>query len=162
MKKEKIVFLVGIISILISSTISVYAANYLYNSKDVEYDNTNKNITSDNVQGAIDELYIDANNYSSINDRVNTLESKMINHYIQSNTDLNTITTVGTYYVDISDVVSTFSNCPTNDAFSMYVTPGIPTQIIVTYWADVYIRSYRGWRQTDPWTNWFKLTNQAL
>ena len=75
MKKEKIVFVMALISIIISSIISVYAANYLYNSQDVEYDNIGKNITSTNVQGAIDELYIDANNYSSINTRVTNLET---------------------------------------------------------------------------------------
>ena len=75
MKKEKIVFVMALITIIISSIISVYAANYLYNSTEVEYDNQGKNITSTNVQGAIDELYTDANNYSSINTRVTNLES---------------------------------------------------------------------------------------
>ena len=75
MKKERVVLVIGIITILISSIISVYAANYIYNSNEVEYDNTNKNITSTNVQGAIDELYVDANNYSSINTRVTNLET---------------------------------------------------------------------------------------
>ena len=75
MKKEKVVFVISIITILISSIISVYAANYIYNSNEVEYDNTGKNITSTNVQGAIDELYTDANNYSSINTRVTNLET---------------------------------------------------------------------------------------
>ena len=75
MKKEKIVFVMALISIIISSIISVYAANYIYESKDVEYDNEGKNITSTNVQGAIDELYTDANNYSSINTRVTNLET---------------------------------------------------------------------------------------
>ena len=78
MKKEKIVFVMALITIIISSIISVYAANYIYNSQDVEYDNTGKNITSTNVQGAIDELYTDANNYSSINTRVTNLESHFI------------------------------------------------------------------------------------
>ena len=87
MKKEKIVLVMALITIIISSIISVYAANYLYNSTEVEYDNQGKNITSTNVQGAIDELYTDANNYSSINDRVNTLES-----YFNNNTGTLNIT----------------------------------------------------------------------
>ena len=66
MKKEKIVFVMALISIIISSIISVYAANYLYNSQDVEYDNIGKNITSTNVQGAIDELYAQANDYTEL------------------------------------------------------------------------------------------------
>ena len=78
MKKENIVFVIALITIIISSIISVYAANYLYNSNEVEYDNEGKNITSTNVQGAIDELYIDANNYSSIDTRVTTLENKNV------------------------------------------------------------------------------------
>ena len=102
MKKEKIVFVIALITILISSIISVYAANYLYNSQEVEYDNTGKNIASTNVQGAIDELYIDANNYSSINTRVTNLESYFSNNTGTLNITGNPVkingTSIGDYY----------------------------------------------------------------
>ena len=72
MKKEKVVFVMALITIIISSIISVYAANYLYNSNEVEYDNTNKNISSTNVQGAIDELYTQANDYTELKNKIGT------------------------------------------------------------------------------------------
>ena len=68
--KEKIVFFISLIMMIISSSISVYAANYLYDSAEVSYDNNISGITSDNVQGAIDELYQDANDYSSIREMI--------------------------------------------------------------------------------------------
>ena len=73
--KERIVFFISLIMMIISSSISVYAANYLYSSSEVSFDNSSSGISSDNVQGAIDELYQDANDYSSINTRVTDLES---------------------------------------------------------------------------------------
>ena len=93
MKKENIVFVIALITIIISSIISVYAANYLYNSQDVEYDNTGKNIASTNVQGAIDELYIDANNYSTINSKIINLQEQKVLFYGRfSDTEYHEIT----------------------------------------------------------------------
>ncbi|MBQ9024236.1 MAG: hypothetical protein IJ105_03330, partial [Bacilli bacterium] len=51
--KERIVFLIGVVSIFFSSIISVFAANYLYSSSEVSFDNSSSGISSDNVQGAI-------------------------------------------------------------------------------------------------------------
>ena len=45
-----------VISILLCGTVGVYAATYI-ESNLITYDNTESGMTSDNVQGAIDELY---------------------------------------------------------------------------------------------------------
>ena len=79
MSKEKIVFIIGIIATVIGSCISVYATSYLYNSNEVSYDHSSSGLSADNVQGAIDELYASANQYSDFNDRVTALESHFKN-----------------------------------------------------------------------------------
>ena len=50
------------------------ADNYLFNSNEVEYDNSTSNISSSNVQGAIDELYTSANNFATYNTRLQGIE----------------------------------------------------------------------------------------
>ncbi|MBQ9023881.1 MAG: hypothetical protein IJ105_01515, partial [Bacilli bacterium] len=72
--KERIVFFISLIMMIISSSISVYAANYLYSSSEVSFDNSSSGISSDNVQGAIDELYQNASDYSSLESRIGVLE----------------------------------------------------------------------------------------
>ncbi|MBQ9023618.1 MAG: hypothetical protein IJ105_00180 [Bacilli bacterium] len=72
--KERIIFLIGVVSIFFSSIISVFAANYLYSSSEVSFDNSSSGISSDNVQGAIDELYQNASDYSSLESRIGALE----------------------------------------------------------------------------------------
>lgn len=94
--KEKIFFIIGIISMIVSSGITVYAASYLYNSSDVSYDNTTSKLSSDNVQGAIDELYCAANNYSEVNEALSNLQTKVAN--LESKTNgLNFDKTYGDY-----------------------------------------------------------------
>ena len=64
----------SIITVVLSLGTS-YAANvYLYDSKDVSYDNTRSGITATDVQGAVDELFDAANDYSSMNTRVSGVE----------------------------------------------------------------------------------------
>ena len=77
--KERIVFLIGVVSIFFSSIISVFAANYLYSSSEVSFDNSSSGISSDNVQGAIDELYQNASDYSSLDSRIGVLEGRWKN-----------------------------------------------------------------------------------
>ena len=60
----------------------VLATNYLFNSSEVQYDNTTSGINSDNVQDAIDELYADANNYAAYNTRLTTIETNFLNKHI--------------------------------------------------------------------------------
>ena len=71
MKKEKIKNIVLIIVVaVISSTITSFAtSNYLYDSIDVKYDNSN-GVQAETVQGAIDELYSCASDYSTINNKI--------------------------------------------------------------------------------------------
>ena len=62
--KQKINLLIGLfIGMLLSSSV-VYAAS-LVNASDVVYDNTNSNLESTDVQGALDELFQKANLQSS-------------------------------------------------------------------------------------------------
>ena len=72
MKKEKIKNIVLImILMVITSTITSYAtSSYLYDSIDVKYDNSN-GVQAETVQGAIDELYSCASDYSSLNNKIN-------------------------------------------------------------------------------------------
>ena len=89
--KERIVFLIGVVSIFFSSIISVFAANYLYSSSEVSFDNSSSGISSDNVQGAIDELYQNASDYSSLESRIGVLEGRWKNspesYFEKSGTD---------------------------------------------------------------------------
>ena len=76
-KRQRIISIICISFVLLSSTISAMAVSaYLYNSNEVSYNNNASGITSTNVQGAIDELYEHATDYTSMNTRVSSLESK--------------------------------------------------------------------------------------
>lgn len=73
-KKKKILLGVGLVLIVIfTSSITALASTYLYTANQVGYDNTQSQIKDseghdiDNVKGAIDELYAEAVNYSTIN-----------------------------------------------------------------------------------------------
>ena len=79
--------------VLISSIGTSYAANFLFNSKDVRYDNATSGIKSDNVQGAIDELYGSATDYSTYNARLTAVEDFK-----------NQIYPVGSIYISVNNV----------------------------------------------------------
>ena len=79
MKKMKIVFILSIVMMFVSSIVSAFAVSaYLYNSNEVSYNNNASGITSTNVQGAIDELYEHATDYTSMNTRVSALEGRFL------------------------------------------------------------------------------------
>ena len=79
-KKCRIISIIGIVFILLSSTISVMAVSaYLYNSNEVSYNNNASGISSTNVQGAIDELYGHVTDYTSMDTRVSALEGHFKN-----------------------------------------------------------------------------------
>ena len=80
-KNAKTMFIICIIFMLFSSIVTAFAvSSYLYNSNEVSYNNASSNsISSSNVQGAIDELYADAHNYSEMNTRVTALENRWKN-----------------------------------------------------------------------------------
>ena len=61
------------------------ADNYLFNSSEVKYDNTSSGVQAGDVQGAIDELYACASNYSAYDTRLNTLND----HIVSIETDLS-------------------------------------------------------------------------
>lgn len=75
---------------------------------------------------------------------------------IQSNTDLDTLQTIGvTYNCPGGSVTATLLHRPSDltEAFTMYVLAGIKTQIIITTWGGfkLYKRTY------DPVRgNWYK------
>ena len=106
MSKEKIVFIISTVMMVVASITTVFAANYLYNSNEVSYDNTNSGLESDNVQGAIDELYGHATDYTSIASRVSTLEGNFQisagtvnitgNPVKINNTDVSFLSSIGT------------------------------------------------------------------
>ena len=77
--KSQIIFMIifGVVTVILSLGTS-YAANvYLYDSKDVSYNNTTSGIVSTDVQGAIDEVYAAATDYNSMNTRVTNIESQI-------------------------------------------------------------------------------------
>ena len=75
MKKDKIITI--LLSVVFSSLIgcaTAFAATYLHKANEVSYSNTSSGIASNNVQGAIDNLYTAASNYSAIDTKVDVLE----------------------------------------------------------------------------------------
>ena len=73
----KIILILCIVMLFVSSMVSVMAVSaYLYNSNEVSYNNSASGITSNNVQGAIDELYEHATDYTNMNTRVSALENR--------------------------------------------------------------------------------------
>lgn len=75
MKREKVLFIVSTVMMVVASITTVFAATYLYNSADVSYDNSVSHLDSTDVQGAIDELYGHSTDYTNANSRISTLES---------------------------------------------------------------------------------------
>ena len=79
--KEKLQFIViSFFMWLLFSTINVLANSYQYDSSDVLYDNSNTDIESTDVQGAVSELYRTATDYSSLDGRVTNLEGYLHNY----------------------------------------------------------------------------------
>ena len=70
MKKENIILILGIISLVIGTSTSVYAAGYLYTGGQISYDNTASKLTSTNVQEALNEVYAAALNYETLKNQV--------------------------------------------------------------------------------------------
>ena len=67
MKKEKIVFIISLIIMTLSSMVSAFAVSaYLYNSNEISYNNSQSGIQSTDVEGAINELYGHATDYTEI------------------------------------------------------------------------------------------------
>ena len=72
--KDRIVTILisALVAVLFSSVSAYAAASYLYNADEVSYDKTNSELTSTDVQGAIDELYTKATEYTNLQNKVGT------------------------------------------------------------------------------------------
>ena len=70
--KNNIKFIILIIICLVGSSITTLATNYLFNSNEVSYDNTESGLHADEVQGAIDEVFQHATDYSEIKSKIGT------------------------------------------------------------------------------------------
>ena len=82
---KKTINIIGIFIAVFSSIITVKAATaYLYDADEVGYSNTG--VTADNVQGAIDEIKVEADSYSTLKTKLNGLESLFPNYVNGSTT----------------------------------------------------------------------------
>ena len=87
MKKERIVLIISLVIMSLSSIVSAMAvSSYLYNSNEVSYNNNASGITSTNVQGAIDELYGHVTDYTSMDTRVSALEGNFADKFKNNST----------------------------------------------------------------------------
>ena len=73
--KNNLKFIMVIVICLIGSSITTLATNYIFNSNEVSYDNTESGLHADEVQGAIDEVFQHATDYSGINTRLTNAEN---------------------------------------------------------------------------------------
>ena len=138
------------------------------NASDHIYDNTNsENITSENVQGAIDELD------KRISEQI-TLGKINSDHRLLESVDFNDILEVGQYYVSSDEVAATCVNIPEPVAGNVFVTD--PTnvhsemggtqvayrvQYYNTYTNNVYSRDVV-WNTTDTtFGEWRKVINSS-
>lgn len=77
MKHDNVKFvLTFILAVFTSTLINAAASGTLFDSNEVAYDNSQSGLNSANVQGAVDELYAAATDYSNISSRVTNLENK--------------------------------------------------------------------------------------
>ena len=91
-KKNAKLMLILLLDIFIISG-ATYAATTMYQSNIVGYDNTTSGLNSNNIQGALDEVYSAATNYTSVNSRLTALE----NNY------LSNVYPVGSIYIGVSN-----------------------------------------------------------
>ena len=70
--KNNIKFIIVIVICLIGSSITTLATNYIFNSNEVSYDNSESGLHADSVQGAIDEVFQHATDYSDIKTTIGT------------------------------------------------------------------------------------------
>ena len=67
--------IVFILAVFVSSFINALASGTLFDSSEVVYDNYNTGMNQSTVQGAVDDLYAAATDYSNLSSRVTTLEN---------------------------------------------------------------------------------------
>lgn len=69
MKQIHILFIINFVMITIASIVSVSAA-ILFDANDVSFNNASSGLASSDVQSAIDELYSESNDYSSLRAKI--------------------------------------------------------------------------------------------
>ena len=76
MKSDNVKFVITfVLAVFASMFLNALASGTLFDSSEVVYDNSNTNLQQTNVQGAVDDLYAAATDYSNINSRLSTIES---------------------------------------------------------------------------------------
>ena len=73
-----VMIIILVIVILAGFGTSYAATTHLFDSNDVNYDNTESGLESDNVKGALDELFQHATDYTSMDTRVTEIEGKVM------------------------------------------------------------------------------------
>ena len=69
--------LVFVLGILVSCGVVYVTATNVIRSSEVRYDNSTSGLTSDNVQGAIEELNTNATNFASLTNRMNNIGKEL-------------------------------------------------------------------------------------
>ena len=78
MKKERIIFIISLVMMLLATSISVYATSCLYNSSDVSYTAPTGSGLSANVQDSLTEVYGHCTDYTNLEQRVSTIENNFL------------------------------------------------------------------------------------
>ena len=76
-KSQIITIILAVAFSMVMSLGTSYAADIIFDSKNVGFDNTGTKIQATTVQGAIDELYDAATDYSSMNTRLTNVENQI-------------------------------------------------------------------------------------
>lgn len=137
MKKNYMINLFTIIiSILVSSLASVGAISTMYDGTEVSYDNSSTHIAATDVQGAIDQIYATATDYTNLNNRLQILEN-----------NFPAFTTTSTHTVEYpysGNGINLGKFSPTNDIwFDLYANGKIQGSINPLVDGGV---SIRGWK----------------
>ena len=78
MKKERIIFIISLVIMLLATSVSVYATSCLYNSSDVSYSPPSGSGLSANVQDSLTEVYGHCTDYTNLEQRVSTIENNFL------------------------------------------------------------------------------------
>ena len=125
-----------VISVIVSSLASVGALSTMYDGTEVSYDNSSTHIAATDVQGAIDQVYASATDYSNINSRLQILEALF--------PEFTTSTTHTVEYPFTGNGINLGKNSPTNDIwFDLYYNNKIQGSINPLSGGGV---SIRGWK----------------
>lgn len=138
MKKKKIKIIGIIVAFLISSLTSFTISYVNYSNQGIS--------PSKKIKSKTNDLYAAGDTYATVNPRVQNLEGVEI----PEGANLNSYTTVGTYYAGSSSRAASLSNKPVGVAFTMFVLPSVTTQVVVTYNGSIYKRYYSG----GSWSTW--------